>query len=161
MNPSPSAFPTPYGSPEDALARLPDDTLSFLLFPVDRPELFDAVVTDAHGHVERIDVKQPNAGSHWIWGAVKMPGHVFRSLYDLWCEPGRRDEYLGTLVNAWLARGNRALGIPAGSSYVDVGTLNGYREAITLLTDPHTTTEEPVRSVAAAQPEPSTAAIKG
>jgi hypothetical protein len=32
--------------PEDALARLPDDVLSFLLFPVERPELFDAVVLD-------------------------------------------------------------------------------------------------------------------
>src|SRR5689334_17445392 len=33
--------------PEDALAVLPDDRMSFLLFPVERPELFDAVVHDA------------------------------------------------------------------------------------------------------------------
>ena len=32
--------------PEDALAVLPDDRLSFLLFPVYRLELFDAVETD-------------------------------------------------------------------------------------------------------------------
>jgi hypothetical protein len=63
-----------------------------------------------------------------------MPGHVFRELHALWREPGRGDEYIGTLVNAWLARGGRALGVRAGQSYVDVGTLNGYREAIRLLT---------------------------
>src|SRR5579875_4009936 len=38
--------------PEDGFAQLPDDVLSFLLFPVDRPELFDAVVTDDCGRVE-------------------------------------------------------------------------------------------------------------
>ena len=122
--------------PEDALAHLPDDILSFLLFPVDRPELFDAVVTDPDGNVEAIEVKQPNPRSNWIWGAVKMPGDVFHSLHVLWSEPGRNDEYLGTLVNAYLAGGGRAKGIRAGSSYVDVGTLHGYRQALTLLHDP-------------------------
>src|SRR5436305_3662132 len=33
--------------PEDGLTTLPDDVLSFLLFPVSRPEFFDAVETDA------------------------------------------------------------------------------------------------------------------
>ena len=42
-------------------------------------------------------------------------------------------EYLGTLVNAYLADGGRALGVQAGEAYVDVGTLNGYREATRLL----------------------------
>ena len=41
--------------------------------------------------------------------------------------------YVGTLVNAWLARGGEARGVRAGESYVDVGTLHGYREAIQLL----------------------------
>jgi hypothetical protein len=36
-------------------------------------------------------------------------------------------------VNDWLARGGSAIGIRAGQSYVDVGTLHGYREAIQLL----------------------------
>lgn len=119
--------------PSDGLARLPDDALSFLCFPVDRPELFDAVVMRDDGSVEEIEVKQDGARSHWVWGAFKMPGHVFHDLYRLWCEPGRGDEYIGTLVNAWLARGNRATGVKAGESYVDVGTLGGYRQAIQLL----------------------------
>jgi dTDP-glucose pyrophosphorylase len=119
--------------PEDALARLPDDVLSFLLFPVERPELFDAVVLDDADRVREIQVKQPGARSHWVWGAFKMPGRVLHELCELWREPGRGDEYIGTLVNAWLARGNQAVGVRAGERYVDVGTLGGYREAVQLL----------------------------
>src|SRR5919202_71940 len=44
--------------PEDALCALDDQVLSFLLFPVERPESFDAVVTDASGRVLEIQVKQ-------------------------------------------------------------------------------------------------------
>ena len=40
-----------------------------------------------------------------------------------------RDEYFGTLVNAYLAQGGRAIGVKAGSAYVDVGTVDGYRAA--------------------------------
>ena len=119
--------------PADALARLPRDRLAFLLFPVERPELFDAVVLDADDRVVAIDVKQPSPRSSLIWGAFGMPGRVLHELHDLWREPGRGDEYIGTLVNAWLARGNVACGVRAGESYVDVGTLGGYRSAITLL----------------------------
>ena len=119
--------------PEDALARLPDDVLSFLLFPVERPEFFDAVVMDGDDRVEEIQVKRPDARSRWIWGAFKMPGHVLHALYALWLERERSDEYVGTLVNAYLAGGGRAVGVKAGTSYVDVGTLGGYRSAITLL----------------------------
>ncbi len=116
--------------PEDGFARLPDGVLSFLLFPVERPEFFDAVVTDGEGRVQEIQVKQPGAASHWIWGAFKLPGAVLAELHGLWQERRRRDEYIGTLVNAWLARGGKALGVRAGEAYVVVGTLHGYREAI-------------------------------
>ena len=119
--------------PADGIAQLPPDVLSFLLFPVQQPELFDAVVTDDAGRVLEIEVKRQGARSEWIWGALKMPGSVFHALHRLWCEPGRKDEYLGTLVNAYLARGGQAKGVRGGVSYVDVGTLHGYREAISLL----------------------------
>jgi len=122
--------------PTTALADLPDDVLSFLLFPVECPRFFDAVVLDASGHVEEIQVKQHDASSNWIWGAFKMPGRVFHELRTLWLAPDRRDEYIGTLVNAFLATGGAAIGVKAGKSYVDVGTLNGYREAIGLLSGP-------------------------
>ena len=121
--------------PENGLAALPDDELSFLLFPVEQPQFFDAVVTDEHGRIEEIQVKQTDARSNWVWGAFKMPGSVFHDLHRLWLEREQRDEYFGTLVNAWIAKGGSAFGIRAGESYVDVGTLEGYRAAIRLLND--------------------------
>jgi NDP-sugar pyrophosphorylase family protein len=119
--------------PKHGLCTLPQSGLSFLLFPVEHPEMFDAVLTGEGGRVLEIRVKQHNSGSNWIWGAFKMPGLVLHELHALWQERDRRDEYLGTLVNAWLSRGGSAVGIHAGESYVDVGTLDGYREAIKIL----------------------------
>ncbi|MGH9583599.1 MAG: sugar phosphate nucleotidyltransferase, partial [Bryobacteraceae bacterium] len=60
--------------PETALASLPDGMLSFLLFPVDHPERFDAVVTNEKSEVVEIQVKSPAAATKWIWGAFRMPG---------------------------------------------------------------------------------------
>ena len=119
--------------PEDGLCQLPDDRLSFLLFPVEHPERFDAVVTDADGSVLKIQVKRQTANSDWIWGAFKMPGSVLQELHSLWRARDCQDEYIGTLVNAWIDQGGRASGLRAGTAYADVGTLNGYREAIRLL----------------------------
>ena len=121
---------------EDALAALPDDKLSFLLFPVEQPRFFDAVVTDESGRVLEIQVKSEAARSHWIWGAFKMPGEVFHELHDFWLSRPEPDEYVGTLINAWLAKGGEAVGVRAGRSYVDVGTLDGYRSAMQLLRPP-------------------------
>src|ERR1041385_5150367 len=50
--------------PEDALVCLPDDALSFLLFPVDQPQFFDAVMVDRTGRVQEIQVKHADAASH-------------------------------------------------------------------------------------------------
>src|SRR5436190_5804691 len=121
--------------PKNALGLLPDNELAFLLFPVEQPALFDAVVLDGK-RVREIQVKQPNAASNWIWGAFKMPGRVFHELHDLWRARLDRDEYIGTLVNTYLAQGGVACGIKAGHAYVDVGTVHGYRAAIALLNDP-------------------------
>jgi glucose-1-phosphate thymidylyltransferase len=117
--------------PEDALRALPDDRLSFLLFPVEHPQTFDAVVSDEHDRVLEIQVKQPAPRSNWIWGALKMPGVIFQELHRLWL--GRGDEYIGTLVNAWLAQGGEARAFRGGESYIDVGATDGYFEAVRLL----------------------------
>ena len=119
--------------PTTGFAALPGDRLAFLLFPVDRPEFFDAVVCDPDGTVREIQVKRRDAGSPWIWGAIRMPGQVLHDLHALWLRRDRRDEYLGTLVNAFIAEGGRAVGVQAGRSYVDVGTFGGYRAALSLL----------------------------
>jgi len=118
--------------PSDALATLPDVPLSFLLFPVDHPEFFDAVVLEGDT-VREVQVKHERPASHWVWGAFRMSARGFQELKALWQTPERRDEYFGTLVNAYLANGGAAIGVRAGESYVDVGTLNGYRAAMTLL----------------------------
>ena len=119
--------------PEDALASLPPAPVSFLCFPVKQPQFFDAVVADEDGRVEEIQVKQPGARSNWVWGAFKLSGRAFHELHALWREPERGDEYIGTLVNAYLARGGIATAVRAGTAYVDVGTVRGYREAMNLL----------------------------
>jgi glucose-1-phosphate thymidylyltransferase len=116
------------------LQALPSADLSFLLFPVEHPEFFDAVVLDGD-RVTEIQVKQPGATSKWIWGAFRMSAHGFRELQTLWNKRDRGDEYFGTLVNAYLAAGGRGVGVKAGESYVDVGTIDGYRTAMALLAE--------------------------
>ncbi len=117
--------------PQNGLQHLPDDGLSLLLFPVEQPQFFDAVLTRDDDSVKLVQVKDSEPASHWIWGALKMPGSVLTQLHHIWLE--KHDEYLGTLINTYLERGGRAIGVKAGRSYVDVGTLNGYREALRLL----------------------------
>jgi dTDP-glucose pyrophosphorylase len=138
----------PFVSPDDTLlVGLPDTVwfpvdgfralgpagLSFLLFPVERPELFDAVVHDRAGTVREIQVKAPEPGTRWIWGGFRVSGTVLAELHDLWRERGERDAYVGTLVNAWLGLGGAARAVRAGEAYVDVGTLHGWHEALALL----------------------------
>jgi glucose-1-phosphate thymidylyltransferase len=118
--------------PEDGYCRL-GQGLSFLLFHVDRPQLFDAVVTGEDGEVLEIQVKAQQPRTRWVWGAVKLDGRILRELHALWLSREREDEYLGTLVNAYLACGGIAHAIPAGEAYVDTGTLHGYHEAMELL----------------------------
>jgi glucose-1-phosphate thymidylyltransferase len=117
--------------PETALNQLPPDELSLLLFPVQHPERFDAVRTNERDEVLEVQVKSACASTHWVWGALKMTGAILNELHALWLK--RRDEYIGTLINDYLAHGGRAYGIKAGEAYVDVGTLHGYREALRLL----------------------------
>ncbi len=131
--------------PEDGLRYLPEGALAFLLFPVEQPQLFDAVVTDGSARVLEIQVKRPDAASSWIWGAFKMPGSTFAELHALWREPERRDEYVGTLVNAYIARGGFAVAVRAGNAYVDVGTFNGYRRALQVLNDRRPSAEGELR----------------
>ncbi len=121
--------------PIDGLCALPEDCLSFLLFPVAHPEYFDAVIADDDGRIRKIEVKQKRPGSQWIWGAFKMPRATLLELHQIWQQRERRDQFIGTLVNAYLAQGGRATAVRAGRAYVDVGTVDGYRAAIRLLSE--------------------------
>lgn len=122
--------------PENGLAQLPAGELSFLLFPVEDPTQFDAVLTDETGRVREIQVKSELPGTHWVWGAFRMPLSTFQALHALWREPDRGDTYIGTLINAYLQRGGSALGVRAGERYHDVGTPEGYRAAVASLAQP-------------------------
>ncbi len=119
--------------PENGFCSLGEGSLSFLLFPVERPELFDAVIVDGSGRVSEVRVKDACAPTNWVWGSFKATGAALAELFRLWDARGRSDEYFGTLVNAWVKEGGKATGVKAGTSYVDVGTINGYREALRLL----------------------------
>jgi len=121
--------------PLSGFSLLPQGELAFLLFPVDEPSRFDAVLA-RDGAVTEIQVKYEHPDTNLVWGAFRMPARVFRELHELWLEPERGDEYIGTLVNEYLRRGGRALCVPAGERYFDVGTVDGYRAAIDALRPP-------------------------
>ncbi len=103
--------------------------VNLILFPVDDPSAFDAVVCDPQGYVEKVVVKQAGASSNWIWGAVTCTGSAFLALKLLWEARHRNDEYLGHLINAYLGAGNPVRGVFAGEHYMDIGTLSGYHRA--------------------------------
>jgi glucose-1-phosphate thymidylyltransferase len=65
-----------------------------------------------------------------VWGAFKLPGGLLHQLHAFWLARERQDQFIGTLINAYLAAGGEAWGVRGGERYVDVGTLHGYREAM-------------------------------
>ena len=135
--------------PENGFAELPARAFSFLLFPVEHPELFDAVVTDDHGCVREVQVKTPGASSNWVWGAFRMPTRDLANLHELWLERKKQDQYIGTLVNECINRGATVTAVRRGQRYVDVGTLHGYREAVNLLSrDDHQFSQQPLNVAA-------------
>jgi dTDP-glucose pyrophosphorylase len=118
--------------PEDAYLPALDlrhTDINLVLFPVSDPSSFDAVVCDELGYVQEVQVKKPSPESHWIWGAVTTTGECFYRLKLLWESRRCVDEYLGDLLNAFLATGQVMRGVPSGETYMDVGTLGGYQAA--------------------------------
>src|SRR5512143_475840 len=119
--------------PETAYRSARDNTagagVNLVCFPVLNPAAFDAVVTDDLGYVQRVEVKQGDAHSHWVWGAVTATGEAFHALKLLWDSRHREDEYLGHLLNAYIDAGNIVRATQCGEKYIDVGTMAGYRHA--------------------------------
>jgi dTDP-glucose pyrophosphorylase len=121
----------------------PAAEVNLVLFPVDTPSVFDAVLCDAvpslpnegrsgapeRRRVERVVVKQLNPGSNWVWGAVVTSGRAFHALHQLWESRHRADEFLGDLLNAYIAAGNPVQATANGEHYMDVGTMEGYHAA--------------------------------
>jgi len=120
--------------------------VGLLLFPVTNPSAFDAVVADDHGYVQEIEVKRPQHRSHWIWGAVTSTGEAFQNLQLLWESRHRQDQYLGDLLNAYIAAGNIVRSTYAGEVYMDVGTLDGYHETLNFLRERRPVSHEDVEA---------------
>lgn len=125
--------------PVGGFQQLPSHRFSFLLFEVENPHLFDAVCCDDNGRVTEVQVKSPEASTNWVWGAFRMPSRTLAELRQLWYQRHRKDEYMGTLVNEYIARGGSVNGVKRGKVYVDVGTLHGYREALRVLSETEVT----------------------
>ena len=119
--------------PENAFRHALEHTdgagVSLVCFPVLDASAFDAVESDELGYVKRVEVKQKNPRSHWIWGAVTTTGDAFHDLKLLWDARHHEDEYLGHLLNAYMEAGNIVRATHSGEKYMDVGTLEGYRHA--------------------------------
>jgi dTDP-glucose pyrophosphorylase len=118
--------------PENAYGRALDRRyadVNLILFPVENPSAFDAVVCDPQNFVTQVEVKSANFHSHWVWGAITASGQAFHDLKLLWESRHRQDEYLGTLLNAYLAAGSTVRGHHVGETYIDVGTMEGYQRA--------------------------------
>ena len=85
-----SACPTPSGSRRTACCALDRRHALVSAVPGRAP---GAVRRRGHGRggrVREIQVKRPDAGSRWIWGAFKMPGaRSSRELHALWRERDR------------------------------------------------------------------------
>jgi dTDP-glucose pyrophosphorylase len=118
--------------PENAYRSAVDGRLAdvnLILFPVDNPAVFDAVVCDEHSFVRQVQVKVPNPLSQWIWGAITTTGSAYHELKLLWESRHREDEYFGTLLNAYIEAGNTVRAHHVGETYIDVGTMEGYHRA--------------------------------
>jgi dTDP-glucose pyrophosphorylase len=102
---------------------------TLVLFPVNEPSAFDAVLCDELGYVQEVQVKRGDARTNWIWGAVTATGEAFHRLKLLWDSRHHADQYLGDLLNAFIAAGNVVRGKFCGETYMDVGTIEGYRNA--------------------------------
>ena len=130
--------------PADALRALPDDRLSFLLFPVERPELFDAVVADERGRVQEIQVKQADAASQLDLGRVQDAGRdSARAARSVGANATARRVHRHAGQRMAGAR-RRGVGRRAqATSYFDVGTMDGYLEAMRMLQRKPAAREEP------------------
>ena len=101
---------------------------------------------DRH-RASKLQVKQPGATSHWVWGAFKLPARTLAELHALWREPGRSDTYIGTLVNAWLARGGMRYAVARRHRLRRRRTLHGWRDAVHLLEREAATSARHARTV--------------
>lgn len=123
-------LPDTLWTPADALADAPTLGVHLLTFPVAEPRHFDAVIWADGDRVARVEVKTEGDPRRRVWGAVAASGDAFVALAEFWRGRGRRDQFLGHLLNAWIAAGHVVTADRRGREYHDLGTLAGYRRAL-------------------------------
>ena len=116
--------------PEDSFKLLPlNRCFSFILFQVEHPEHFDAVLTEDQ-QVTEIEAKVHQPQTNWIWGAFQMWGTTFHKIHHLWKLNDSKEDSWGVLVNRLIQEGWSVSAFKVGKSYYDVGTVDGYQEAM-------------------------------
>ena len=115
--------------PTNGFQLLPAGQFSLLTFPVSEPEWFDAVIADPRGQVRAIEVKATAPGSQHVWGAMRLHREHLEALHALWVTRQRRDELIGTVIDAYVRRGGKVQAVASNGTYVDVGTPVGFRRA--------------------------------
>ena len=104
--------------------------VNLVLFPVQDPSAFDAVVCDPQNFVTQVEVKVPTPQSNWIWGAITTTGESFpQSEAAVGSTPSAKMNFLGSLLNAYIDAGNTVRGHHVGETYIDVGTMEGFHRA--------------------------------
>jgi len=118
--------------PLTAFAQALTPRVHLITFPVANPEEFDAVipVPEDGARVLRIEVKAAGPAGRRVWGAITAPGAEFLGLAQFWRGRQGRDQYLGDLLNAWIAAGHGVSCDRLGTHYWDVGTPAGYARAL-------------------------------
>src|SRR5438270_2357557 len=111
----------------------PDAAVNLLLFPVSEPSLFDAVIFNDAGEVSEVQVKRDDATSIWVWGAMIFTSRAFGELHQLWEARHREDEYLGDLLNAYIAAGNLVHASHVIENNIDVSTVSSYHSTQDLM----------------------------
>ncbi|HXE31950.1 MAG TPA: hypothetical protein VN515_09140 [Terriglobales bacterium] len=101
-----------------------------ITFPAAHPEAYDAVVPGFGERVARVEVKSCRDPRRRIWGAITAPGHEYLALERFWRVRGRGEQFLGDLLNAWIAAGNPVTYDCQGTRYWDIGTPAGYEYAL-------------------------------
>ena len=119
------------GSPSTACRACQKDRLSFLLFPVSRPELFDAVIASQDGEVREIQVKHPAPNPT---GCGRDPGAPHPPARAACVVAGARSRrrVCRHARQRLSRRGRDGTAVRAGKIYLDIGTLDGYRAAMSL-----------------------------
>jgi len=118
--------------PLTAFAQALTPWVHLITFPVANPEEFDAVIPSPEegARVLRVEVKAAGPAGRRVWGAITAPGAEFLGLAQFWRQRQGRDQYLGDLLNAWIAAGHGVSCDRLGTHYWDVGTPAGYARAL-------------------------------